>query len=75
MSAMSPERWKKINEILDTVSAIAPEKRAEFIAEACGADLVLRKDIEALISAQKEVQAGNFMTSPAFIKSIHFAVH
>ena len=40
--AMTPERYQLIGQLFDEVLGRAPDKRAAFLAEACGADAGLR---------------------------------
>jgi hypothetical protein len=50
---MKSERWKRIEEIYDA-----------FLAQACGGDDLLRRDVEKLIAAHDN--AGSFLGSPAW---------
>jgi len=43
---MEPERWKQIQALYDSAIALPPEKRAEFLAQACPADAGLRSESE-----------------------------
>ncbi len=49
--------------ILEAVLAIAPEKRAAYLDQACGQDSTFRQRLEALIHAHET--AGTFMAEPA----------
>lgn len=50
----SPERWKQIEALFFESVALSPEARAAFLAEHCGSDTDLRKEVEALLdSAEK----------------------
>jgi eukaryotic-like serine/threonine-protein kinase len=61
---MTPERWRRIEEIYEAAQQRTPEKRAAFLAAACGDDEPLRREVERLIAAND--QAGNFLASPAW---------
>ena len=61
---MSPERWQRIEALYHDALAQAAEKRAAFLAEACGADTALRQEVEILLDA--DAQASGFMTTPAW---------
>ena len=51
----SPERWKIIEDLFHQCLEMSPESRAAFLAEHCGSDTELRKQIEALLeSASKQ---------------------
>jgi Tol biopolymer transport system component len=61
---MNRERWKKIEELFQQGSELAPADRAAFLDGACGNDMTLRADLEALLRAHN--QAGDFLEpSPA----------
>jgi len=61
---MTPERWRRIEEIYEAAQQRSPEKRAAFIASTCGEDELLRHDVERLVAAND--QAGDFLASPAW---------
>ncbi len=42
---MNAERWQKIKSVFDAVQEIEPEKRAQFLDDACGNDLDLPRDV------------------------------
>jgi eukaryotic-like serine/threonine-protein kinase len=44
---MSPERWQRVKEICDSALARAPAQRAAFVAEACGDDAELRREVDS----------------------------
>ena len=51
----SPERWKIIENLFHQCLEMSPESRAAFLAEHCGSDTELLKQIEALLeSASKQ---------------------
>jgi eukaryotic-like serine/threonine-protein kinase len=59
---MKSERWKRIEEIYDAVLERTPAQRDAFLAQACGGDDLLRRDVEKLIAAHDN--AGSFLGSP-----------
>src|SRR5262247_3927840 len=61
---MKPERWKQIDQLLEAALAREPERRAEFLNQACAGDEELRKKVESLLSSDE--RAGSFIESPAF---------
>lgn len=61
---MTPERWQKVKQLLDRTLAIEPGGRAAFLNEACGGDIELKKEIEALMTYDSKVD--NFLAVPAF---------
>lgn len=54
---MNPERWKKLDEIFLAAASLPPHERNPFVAEACGEDEGLRREIESLLAAQSEAQS------------------
>ena len=60
---MTPERWRKIDEILQAALDLAPEHRDAFLDKACAGDAALRRDVEGFIDSHD--QAGSFIESPA----------
>lgn len=60
---MDAERWQKIKKLFDAVQEIEPEKRAEFLDDACGHDLELRREVERLIDSLGKAES--FMEHPA----------
>lgn len=59
---MTPERWQQIEELYHAQLERAPEDQATFLAEACGADDELRREVESLLASHK--QAASFIESP-----------
>ena len=49
----SDERWRRQFEIFDRALEKEPEERAAFVAEACGDDVELRREIEALLAGHE----------------------
>jgi serine/threonine protein kinase/CHASE2 domain-containing sensor protein len=47
---MTPERWAQIKEILYAAAGESPERRREFLAQACGEDATLRSEVERLLT-------------------------
>jgi TolB-like protein/Flp pilus assembly protein TadD/predicted Ser/Thr protein kinase len=51
---MEPELWQQIERIYNLALEIEPGRRKTFLAEACGGDELLRKEIESLLEHQSE---------------------
>ena len=64
---MTPERWKRTEDLYHAARARAPGERAAFLAEACPDDDVLRRDVESLLN-ESESDAG-FLAKPAVAMS------
>lgn len=60
---MGVEHWKRIDELLDAALDLPRHERATFLERACGDDEELRREVEALLSADR--RAGDFLESPA----------
>ena len=56
---MTPERWRKIEELYHEAAAQDPGARAAFLDSACGPDTELLREIESLL--QRESRAENFL--------------
>lgn len=50
---MSPDYWQKIKLILDEALAETPARRVAYLAERCGANQTLRRDVESLLAFEK----------------------
>ena len=47
---MTPERWKRIEELFHPASALSPDARRVFLADACPDDEGLQREVEALLN-------------------------
>ncbi|MFL6228569.1 MAG: protein kinase domain-containing protein [Pyrinomonadaceae bacterium] len=64
---MSPERWRKIEEVFQAALDLPEDERAPYISAECGGDEELREQVEALVSQHDE--AGDFIETPAVVSS------
>jgi hypothetical protein len=48
---MDRMHWQRIEELFELAHAQPVESRRRFLAEACGADVTLRDEIEAMLAA------------------------
>jgi serine/threonine-protein kinase len=53
---MQADRWQQIDELFHAASSRAPDERAAFLAEACGADESLRREVESLLAADSAAE-------------------
>ncbi|MDF1504759.1 serine/threonine-protein kinase, partial [Roseisolibacter sp. H3M3-2] len=60
---MTPERWRAVDAILQAALGCPPEERAAFVADACGGDAALAREVEWLLAAA--AGADNFLEVPA----------
>src|SRR5215831_2771210 len=49
---MTPERWREVTQIYGAVVSQAPERRAAAVAELCGTDEELRREVESLLQSK-----------------------
>lgn len=55
---MDPERWRRIEEVLDSVLDLPPGERAAFLDQRCADDPDLRSDVDRYLSACEEADTG-----------------
>src|SRR5438046_6014384 len=60
---MSPERYRRIQAILQAALERDAKERASFLSEACAGNDSLRQQVESLLISHE--QAANFLESPA----------
>jgi Tol biopolymer transport system component len=63
------ERWQQVEQLYHSALERGAEGRAAFLAEACGGDEGLRREVESLL--EYEDQAENFIESPALEVAAH----
>src|SRR5438034_5399897 len=61
---MTPERWRQINDLFQSVAERARHAQAAILEQACHADEGLRRHVESLIACDE--RAENFIESPVF---------
>jgi serine/threonine-protein kinase len=61
---MTPERWKRINDLFQSALERSPKEREALLRVACGADDALRAEVESLLLAHD--QAGTFIDATAY---------
>jgi len=60
---LDPDRWRAVEDVLDTALDLPPEKRPAFLEVACADDEALRAEVESLLAAHEE--AGDYLEVPA----------
>ena len=63
---MTPERWKRTEELYHGAHALPPSERAAFLVEACRGDEALRREVESLLS--EPASAEGFFAKPALAR-------
>jgi len=66
-AAMNPQRWRQTEEIFQAALDLPPDEREKFIAEKCGEDDDLRREIEKLIARYEKDET--FLESPVWTDS------
>ena len=69
MAGLDPERWRRISEIADQALELPPEGVSAFLDRACADDSGLRRQVEALLSADQRAGDG-FLEHPGFAESL-----
>jgi eukaryotic-like serine/threonine-protein kinase len=60
---MDSERWKQIDNLLQSVLERSPEEREAFVRLACAGDDALEREVRSLLASRE--QAGSFLERPA----------
>jgi serine/threonine protein kinase/Tfp pilus assembly protein PilF len=61
---LTPEEWARVEAILDEVLVLEPTSRAKALEQACGGDVKLRAQVEALVAADSGAEE-DFLEMPA----------
>jgi serine/threonine protein kinase len=69
---MTPERWQKVEDVLQGALDRPPQERASFLDEACSGDNQLKDEATSLINAYDE--AGDFIEQPALARDARVLV-
>jgi tetratricopeptide (TPR) repeat protein/TolB-like protein len=60
---MDPERWKQVDELLQSVLALPSNQRDEFLHRACAGNDEVEQEVRSLVQAHDKV--GGFLETPA----------
>jgi len=55
--------WSRLKDVFAAARALSMDQRRAYLADACGANLALRHEVDALLTAAEG--AGNFLETPA----------
>ena len=66
---MTPERWKRTEELYQAARTRPSGERAAFLAEACRDDEALRRDVESLVNESDA--ADDFLSEPPLANAGH----
>nr|MCU0239043.1 serine/threonine-protein kinase [Pyrinomonadaceae bacterium] len=67
---MTPEKLKKVEQIYHAILEISPQKRDDFLADSCGNDLELRREVESLLSFDKSFTSVIDSSPKSFVKEV-----
>jgi serine/threonine protein kinase/tetratricopeptide (TPR) repeat protein len=56
------DRWRRIEQLFHTAVELDGPERLRYLLESCGDDARLRKDVEALLEAERRSGVGTFIT-------------
>ncbi len=70
MTAIDPERWRRLEPILNEVLTLSPDERDEWLDRACAGDAGLRRDIERMLRADAEPGGLLDMPSAVFLDAV-----
>jgi serine/threonine-protein kinase len=62
---MTPERWRRIDDLFDAALQRAPAEREPWLREACGGDEELRAEVGRLLAGDERAARDGFLTPPA----------
>jgi len=60
---MDSERWKQVDDVLQSAMDRAPEERDAFLRQACAGDQTLEREVRSLLMSEE--QAGRFLENAA----------
>ena len=60
---MEAERWKRVDDLLQSVLEVPDDQQEEFLRQACAGDALLRQEVQSLLSSHRKL--GEFLQSPA----------
>ena len=62
---MTPERWQQIKVVLYDALGVPPDRRSEFLAQACDEDDTLRREVESFLALGDDGARTSFLQSSA----------
>src|SRR5438093_12923304 len=69
---MTPERWQKVEEVLQSALDLRAAERAELLAKVCADDTELQRETMSLIAAHET--AGDFLEQSALERDAHILI-
>jgi predicted ATPase/serine/threonine protein kinase len=62
---MNPERWKTVDDLLQSALEVPSSKRDEFLRRACAGDIEIEQEVRSLLASHRS--AGRFLETPAVL--------
>lgn len=69
---MDAERWKRVEDQLQSVLELPADQQEEFLRHACAGDTVLLEEVQSLLTSHRKV--GSFLEPPVINVAAHAAV-
>jgi len=63
---MTPERWQRVESLVQAALERTPAQRAAFLDETCGGDAELRREVESLLDYYQCAEAQDFIGEPPY---------
>ena len=60
---MDAERWKRVDDLLQSVLEVPDDQQEESLRQACAGDALLEQEVHSLLSSHRKL--GEFLQSPA----------
>ena len=60
---MDPERWKRVDDLLQTALSLPPDMQEEFLQQKCAGDAELNQEVGSLLASHHK--SANFLDAPA----------
>ena len=67
---MTPERWRRIDDLFDWALRLGPAEREAWVRDASGGEADLRREVGRLLAQHNHAEAEGFMTPPESTASI-----
>ena len=65
---MPSSNWEEVEEVFQAALDLPAGERPAWVATRCGADEVLRREVESLLAAESESE--NFLRRPDFVRAV-----
>jgi serine/threonine protein kinase/tetratricopeptide (TPR) repeat protein len=59
---MDAERWKRVDDLLQSVLDVPGDQQEEFLRQACAGDAALEREVQSLLSSHRKL--GDFLQTP-----------